>query len=103
MRFSSRKTRLAICNVFASRERVGRELEITRGRRHTGDANTIYVVRNDASALNDVVELRAGAVKNDRVETDAVEEAEVDGELLYVVEDGASDLDDCELCGVGRV
>ena len=42
-------------------------------------------------------------MEDNGVEADTVEEAEVDGELLYVVEDGASDLDDCELCGVGRV
>ena len=42
-------------------------------------------------------------MKDDRVEADAVEEAEVDGELLYVVEDGTANLDDGEFGGMGRV
>ena len=42
-------------------------------------------------------------MENDRVETDAVEEAKVDGELFNLVEDGASNFDDGEFCGVGGI
>ena len=42
-------------------------------------------------------------MKNDGVETDAVEEAKVDGELFNLVENCASDLDDGDFCGMGSV
>lgn len=42
-------------------------------------------------------------MEDDGVETDAIEEGEVRGELLYLVEHGAADLDDSELCRVGAV
>ena len=42
-------------------------------------------------------------MKDDRVEADAVEEAEVDGELVDIVENGTADLDDGELCRVGCI
>ena len=42
-------------------------------------------------------------MEDDRVEADAIEEAEIDGEFIYIVEDGTADLDDGEVCGVGGV
>ncbi len=42
-------------------------------------------------------------MENNGVEADTVEEAEVEGELVYLVKDGAADLDDGELCGVGGI
>lgn len=42
-------------------------------------------------------------MEDDRVKTDAVEEAQAVGELVDLVEDGAANLDDGELGGVRRV
>lgn len=42
-------------------------------------------------------------MENDGIETNAVEEAEVDGELINLVEDGATDFDDGKFGGVGGV
>ncbi len=42
-------------------------------------------------------------MEDDRVEANTVEEAEVEGELVYLVKNGAADLDDGELCGVGGI
>ena len=73
------------------------------GEGRTSDANAVDVVWDDTRALDDAVELGAGAVEDDGIEADAVEEAEVDCELVDVVEDGAADLDDGEFCGVGGI
>ena len=69
----------------------------------TSDTNTVDIIRDDAGTLDDAVELGAGTVKDDRVEADAVEEAEVESKLIYLVEDGTADLDDGEFCGVGGI
>lgn len=66
-------------------------------------ADTIDVVWDDTFCFDDVVELGTCAVENDGIEADTVEEAKTEGEFIELVEDGASDLDDCELCGLGRV
>jgi hypothetical protein len=66
----------------------------------TGDADTLNIVRDDALELHDLVELGPGAMEDDRVKADAIEEGEGKRELVDLVEDGAADLDDREL---GRV
>ena len=42
-------------------------------------------------------------MEDNGVEADAVEEAEVESKLVYLVEDGTADLDDGEFCGVGGI
>lgn len=59
--------------------------------------NTVDVVRNDTFALNDAVQLGTGTMENNGVKTDAVEEGKTEGELVDLVENGTSDLDDGKL------
>lgn len=64
---------------------------------------TVDVVGNDPVSLETSVELVAHAVDDDRVETDAVEEVEREGERLHVVgQDGAANLDDGEVSRGGE-
>ena len=75
-----------------------------RGREgRTCDTDTVDVVGDDTCGLDDVIELWASTMEDDGVKADAVEEAEVESKLVYLVEAGAADLDDCEFCGVGGI
>lgn len=74
-----------------------------KSRERTCYTDTVDVVRNDTGTLDDVVELGASTMEDDGVEANTVEEAEVEGELVYLVKDGTADLDDGELCGVGGI
>lgn len=42
-------------------------------------------------------------MQNDRIESNTVEEAETVGELVDLIEDCATNLDDCKFRGVGGV
>jgi hypothetical protein len=66
----------------------------------TGDADALNIVRDDALELHNLVELGPGAMKDDRVKADAIEEGEGKRELVDLVEDGAADFDDRELGGM---
>jgi hypothetical protein len=69
----------------------------------TGDTNPLDIIRNDALALHDIVQLRARTMQYDRVQSDTVQEREREGKLVDLVKDGTSDFDDGELGGVVRV
>ena len=67
--------------------------------------NAVNIVGDDALAFDDAVQLGASTMENNGVETDTVEEAEIDGKFVDLVEYGTADFDDCEFCrmrGVGR-
>jgi hypothetical protein len=69
----------------------------------TGYADTINVLWNDSAAFNDVVELGASSMKDDRVEADAKEETEAKSEFIKLLEDSTADFYDSELGRLGRV
>jgi hypothetical protein len=71
--------------------------------RLTCDTDTVDVVGDYAFALNDVVELGPGAVENDGVKADAVEEAKAEGQFVDLIEHGATDFNDGKLGGLRRV
>ena len=73
------------------------------GKERTGDTNAILVHRLNTLTLENVVHLWARAMEDDRVETEAVKEAEAKSKLLEVVEDSASNFDDCKFCRLGWV
>ena len=81
-----------------------KKLRRERGREgRTCDTDTVNVVGDDTCGLDDVIELGASTMEDNGVKADAVEEAEVESKLIYLVEDGTADLDDGEFCGVGGI
>jgi hypothetical protein len=71
--------------------------------RLTGDADTVDVVWDDALGLDDLVELGACPMENNRIEADARQEAKAKRELVDLLEHGASDLDNREPSRVRRM
>ena len=63
----------------------------------TCNANAINVVRNNTLRLNDLIQLRPCTVKDYRVQPHTVQKAEAKGELIKLVKDSASNLDDSKL------
>ena len=64
---------------------------------------TVDVVGNDSVCLEAGVQLVTHAVDDDRVEADAVQKVEREGERLEVVgEDGAADFEDGKVGGRGK-
>jgi hypothetical protein len=68
------------------------------GELRTSNTDAINVVGNDALHLHDAVELGSSAMKDNGVETDTVKEAQAKSELLDLVQDGAANFNDSELC-----
>ena len=62
------------------------------------DTDPVNVLGNNSLPLNDSVELRSSTMQNDRVKSNTVQEADADGQLIQLVENGTSDFDDGELC-----
>lgn len=76
---------------------------ITWERRPTCDPYPIDVIRHDALSLDDIVQLRPRTVQHYRVQPHSVQKAQIQGQLIEVVQYGASYLDNGEFCGLGRV
>jgi len=77
-----------------------KQLARDRQRLAVRDADPLLELRLDARILEELVELRPGAVDDDGEEADVGEEGEGRGELVEVLgDDGAADLDDGELLG----
>ena len=70
---------------------------------HTSDTDAVDVLRLNALALEDVIHLWASAMKDNRVETEAVEETEAESKLLEVIENCPSNFEDSKFCRLGRV
>lgn len=104
-RFSSRKTRRAMCKVLASAQgvRVDSSRVLPRLPRLTCNADAVNVLGNNAFPLNDPVELGSATMQDDGVESDTVQEADAEGQLIQLVENGTSDFYDGELGGLRHI
>jgi hypothetical protein len=88
---SWRNARRAVSSFFVS----GRALATLVIRKYvlTGDTDALIIVRDDAFELHDLVELGSGAV-DERGESDAIVNGDGKRELVDLIEDSATDLDD---------
>ena len=69
----------------------------------TCDTDTVDVVRDDTSSLDDLVQLRTRAMDDHGIQPNSVEETEAECKVIELVENCPSNLDDGELGGVRRV
>lgn len=74
------------------------ELDATWGREDplTCHSDTLDIIRNNPFRLDDTVELRAGAMQHDGIETDSVQETQAESEFVDLVQYSTSNLDDGE-------
>jgi hypothetical protein len=88
-----------MCKVFASTQSVRANINRVWCQLacHTDAVN---VLGDNALPFDYFVELGSATVQDDGVETDAVQEADTEGQLIHLVEDGASNFDHGEFCGL---
>lgn len=67
------------------------------------DTDTVNVLGNNALSFNDPVELGSATVQDDWIESNTVQEADTEGQLIQLVENGTSNFDDGELGGLRSV
>jgi hypothetical protein len=91
-----------MCKVLASVRDV-RADNSNIGTKPACDTDTINVLWDDPLPLDDSVELGSPTVQNDGVESDAVQEADTDGQFIQLVEDGTSNFDDGKLGRLGGI
>lgn len=72
-------------------------------RGQTSDPDTLYIIRDYALQVHNLVQLRSSAMEHDRVEADAIKEAEAERELLDLVKDSTTNFDDCKFGRVVRM
>lgn len=91
-----------MCKVFASAQYVRAAISNV-GPKLTCDTDAVNVLRDNPLPLDDHIELGSSPVQNDRVESNTVQEADTEGQFIQLVEDGTSDFDDGEFCGLRRI
>ena len=91
-----------MCKVFASVQGV-REDSSNAWSKLACDTDTINVLRHNPLPLDNHVELGSSPVQDDGVESNAVQEADTEGQLIQLVEDGTSNFDDGEFCRLGGI
>lgn len=69
----------------------------------TSNTNTVDVIRNDALLVHDIIQLGTGAMYDDRVQSNTVEEAKTESKFIEIVENSTADFDDSKLCRMGGV
>ena len=91
-----------MCKVFASTQGVrmcSSKLQVQLA----CDADTVNVLGNNSLPLDNPVELGSSAMEDDGVESNTVQEADAEGQLIQLVENGTSDFDDGELGGLRNI
>jgi hypothetical protein len=91
-----------MCKVFASTQDIRADSDKI-GPKLACDADTVNVLRDNSLPLDNYIELGSSTVQNDGVESNTVQEADTEGQLVQLVEDGTSNFDDGEFGGLGGI
>jgi len=89
-----------MCKVFASTQDVRADGGCI-GPELACDTDTVNVFGDDPLPLDYFVELGSSAMQDDGVESNTIQEADTEGQLIQLVEDGTSNFDDGELGRLG--